>query len=214
MENVISNISRFYEEGAILVVSNPVDVMVMCADAGMRLPPGRVFGTGCMLDTSRLAICLADYFDVCTGDIKTCAAGEHGEGLFVLWSRTTVKGIPVSDYAKEAGIAFGDSEKETLVNRIKGAGASIISKKGRTHYGIAVCISRLAKCILNNEAITESVSSVFGGEYGIEGVALSVPCVVTKDGVTKRLEEKLLPDELKNLCSAAVMIKNMKAVIK
>lgn len=44
----------------------------------MGLPNGMVFGTGCMLDTSRFNRCIADYVGLSIGSIN--GFGEHGDG--------------------------------------------------------------------------------------------------------------------------------------
>ena len=45
LKNVVSNMKPYYNRGAILMVSNPVDILTYkCAEL-MDLPDGRVFGT-------------------------------------------------------------------------------------------------------------------------------------------------------------------------
>ena len=54
MKNVVDEIKKYYTHGAIMVVSNPVDILTYKCAEWMNLPNGKVFGTGCVLDTSRL----------------------------------------------------------------------------------------------------------------------------------------------------------------
>lgn len=53
MKNVVDQIKPYYTHSVIMVVSNPVDIMTHMIDKWMGLPNGVVFGTGCILDTSR-----------------------------------------------------------------------------------------------------------------------------------------------------------------
>ncbi len=61
LHNVLMNIQKYYTHGTILVVANPVDVLTAYTDRIMGLPNGQVFGTGCLLDTSRMIRTLSDY---------------------------------------------------------------------------------------------------------------------------------------------------------
>lgn len=66
-------------------------------------------------------------------------------------------------------------------------GAQIIEGKGKTHYGIATCVCYIADAILNKRATIVSVSSVLEGEYGIRNVAMSVPSIITSEGLRESL---------------------------
>ena len=48
-----------------------------------------------------------------------------------------------------------------------------------------------------------TVSAVLEGEYGLSGVSLGVPCVVSSKGVEQVLEVKLPPDEQRALEKSA-----------
>ena len=50
-ESTVSEMKKYYKQGVILVVSNPVDVITHYIAKEMNLPEGRVFGTGCILDS-------------------------------------------------------------------------------------------------------------------------------------------------------------------
>ena len=61
MKDVVDQVKKYYTKGAIMIVSNPVDVLVYQCSRWMELPNGLVFGTGCVLDSSRLTrlLCVA-----------------------------------------------------------------------------------------------------------------------------------------------------------
>ena len=86
-------------------------------------------------------------------------------------------------------------------------GAEIIHAKGKTHYGIATCVCYLAAAVLNQRLTVAPVSSPLQGEYGIEGVALSIPSLVGVNGVEHRLEEKWQEDEIMKLRNSANILK-------
>ena len=50
-DNVLTELKKYYNQGVILVVANPVDILTYYITKQMNLPKGRVFGTGCILDS-------------------------------------------------------------------------------------------------------------------------------------------------------------------
>lgn len=203
MKEVVGNIKKYYTHGVIMVVSNPVDILTYKVAEWMDLPNGKVFGTGCILDTSRLVRAISDYTDISIEAIKCSIVGEHGDTQFPLWSRLSIAGIPMDEYCDNVGLEWGDTQKERLYDKVRGMGASIIESKGRTHYGIATCVCSLADAVLNQRLTIAPVSSTLQGEYGINDVAISVPSIVGVNGVERRLEEKLSDEELRKLRTSA-----------
>ena len=203
MKDVTDNIKKYYTHGVIMVVSNPVDILTYKVDEWMGLPNGKVFGTGCILDTSRLIRAISDYTEIGIEAIKCNIAGEHGDTQFPLWSRLSIAGIPMDEYCENVGLEWAEEQKDILYNKVKDMGASIIEAKGRTHYGIATCVCSLADAILNQRLTIAPVTSTLQGEYGIRDVAISVPSIVGVNGVERRLEERLTMDELAKLLASA-----------
>ena len=87
-------------------------------------------------------------------------------------------------------------------------GMQIIKSKERTHYGIATCVCSLADAVLNQRLTVAPVTSPLEGEYGIEGVSLSIPSLVGVNGVEHRLEEKWLKEERLKLQYSAEILKD------
>lgn len=197
LHGVISSIKQYYTRGVIMVIANPVDVLTQKAHEWMGLPNGMVFGTGCMLDTSRFVRTIADYVGVSPGVISGYLVGEHGESQIPVWSRVTVGGISIADYCEEIGLPWTEDIRAQITLKTKNMGAEIIRTKGRTHYGIAICVCHLANAILNHRKTIASVSSPLAGEYGVSGVSLSVPSVIGPNGVQKRIHERWTQEEFR-----------------
>ena len=195
MKSVVSSIKAHYTRGIIMIVSNPVDIMTYKVAEWMNLPNGMVFGTGCILDTSRFVRLLADYIELSTGVINGYIIGEHGDGQIPVWSKVTIAGIPLDDFCKAANIELNDAIKQHIAAKVKTMGADIIAAKGKTHYGIATCVCYLADAIINQKPMIASVSSPLMGEHGCREVALSVPSIVGPSGVQQRIKEKWSSNE-------------------
>lgn len=208
MKDVSDEIARYYTRGAVMIVSNPVDILTYYCDRRLGLPNGTVFGTGCILDTSRLVRAAADYFNIRAAAVKGYVIGEHGESQVPVWSAIKVSGMAVEEYCLKKHSKWDASIKATIQTRVKNLGTNIISAKGRTHYGIATCVCMLTDAIINHKNVIASVSSPLTGEYGIDGVALSLPSKLCKNGVAERIITELEGQELEKLYLSAEKLKN------
>ena len=208
MKDVSDEIARYYTRGAVMIVSNPVDILTYYCDRRLGLPNGTVVGTGCILDTSRLVRAAADYFNIRAAAVNGYVIGEHGESQVPVWSAMKVSGVAVEEYCLKKHLKWDASIKATIQTRVKNLGTNIISAKGRTHYGIATCVCMLADAIINHKNVIASVSSPLTGEYGIDGVALSLPSKLCKNGVAERIITELEGQELEKLYLSAEKLKN------
>ncbi len=207
IRDVVDEIRPYYTHGAIMMVSNPVDIMTYKCAEWMDLPNGKVFGTGCVLDTSRLVRSIANYTKLNIEAIKCNIVGEHGDSQFPVWSRLAIAGVPMDEYCENVSLAWGDEQKQVLYNQTREMGAEIIGAKGRTHYGIATCVCSLADAVLNQRLTIAPVTSPLTGEYGIRDVSLSIPSIVGVNGVEHRLEEHWIDEEREKLQESANMLK-------
>lgn len=210
-KTVVDSIKQYYTRGVVLVITNPVDILVQKVSEWMELPNGMVFGSGCVLDTSRFIRSIADYVGMSTGVVHGYVVGEHGDGQVPLWSSVTVGGIPIADYCSEAGLDWNDDVKKEIALRTKNMGADIIKAKGKTHYGIATCVCYLADAIINQRPTIASVCSPLQGEHGVRGVSLSVPSVVGPSGVMQRIRERWAPEEYRAFFDTVELIRNVLA---
>lgn len=209
IKRVIDSVKEYYTRGCILVISNPVDILTQKVTEWMSLPDGMVFGSGCLLDTSRFIRNVADYLGLSTGVVHGYLVGEHGDNQVPVWSHMTVGGIPVEEYCLALSIRWDKEVKQDISRRTRDMGADIIQAKGKTHYGIATCICYLADAIINQKPTIASVSSSLMGEHGVRGVALSVPCVVGAAGIQQRIREKWNPEEYRGFFDAVEKVREI-----
>lgn len=209
LRSVIGSVQKYYTRGVMLVISNPVDILTHKADEWMGLANGMVFGSGCVLDTSRFVRTVADYIGLSTGVVNGYLVGEHGDGQVPVWSRVTVGGIPINEYCSEASLPWNEQIREEIAAKTRRMGAEIIKAKGKTHYGIATCVCHLADAVLNQRPTIVSVSSQLLGEHGVRGVSLSVPSVVGPFGVQQRIRERWAPEEYRGFFDAVEKVREI-----
>lgn len=194
-KSVCEEIKKYYNSGVVLVVSNPVDIITTKITEWLNLPKGLVFGTGCILDSSRFTNVIADYLKLNPEVVNAQVIGEHGASQIALWSKVTIAGMAIDEYCKSSDITFNGKIKKEIEDKVINMGTDIIKGKGKTHYGIATCVCYIADAILTKRATIISVSSVLSGEYGINGVSLSVPSIITSNGIERTLDDYLEKDE-------------------
>lgn len=208
MRNVVESIKPYYTKGVMMIVSNPVDIMTYACDQWMGLPNGKVFGTGCVLDTSRLVREIANYTHLNTEVVKCNIVGEHGDSQFPVWSRVAIAGVPIDEYCQNVGLKWDEDQKAQLDEKVKNLGGEIIKAKGKTHYGIATCVCSLADAVLNQRLTIAPVTSPLRGEYSIRDVSLSLPSIVGVNGVEMRLEERWSDQEFERFRKSARAVGN------
>ena len=208
IEDVVSKIQPYYTRGVIMMVANPVDILTYKCTELMGLPDGRVFGTGNILDTSRLVRLVADYTGLNTEMIRANIVGEHGDGQIPIWSMLSIAGVPIKEYCADVGLQWNARIRIEMEEKVRGLGAEIIAGKGKTHYGIATCVCYIADAILNQRLTIAPVTSVLHGEYGLYGVSLSVPSIIGVNGIERRLEEPWSDFEVERFNESARNLKS------
>lgn len=208
-KNVANEINRYYNKGLILIVSNPVDIVTYKMTQWLNLPYGKVFGSGCTLDTLRFKNVISNLVGNCDKTkVEAMVVGEHGESQVPLWSRVKVNNVNLETYCAIKNIKINEKIKQNLAQQVITMGSKIITGKGRTNYGIATCMVNIIGAIKNDKKQILSLSSVLKGEYGIEDVALSLPSVVGKNGIETVCIETFNSLEQQMLYKSSVIIKN------
>lgn len=195
MEEIMQGIIKETTNPIIIIVSNPVDVLTYYAQTHFDYPRGKIIGSGTLLDTARLRRLLGGKYLVDTKNVHGYVLGEHGETAFCTWSLVNVAGIPVDELDK---YFQSDSplDKDVLMDEVKNVGHEILNYKGYTNFGIATSVGRICKAIFLNELSVLPVSTSLTGEYKIKNVSLSIPCIISNQGVEKTLEIPLSDDEV------------------
>ena len=190
-KEITANIMKYYTQGVILVVSNPLDILTYMIQKWSGLPNGMVFGTGTSLDSSRFRYLLSKKFNVDVNNIHGYIIGEHGDTQFPAWSVTNIGGKKISDYCNDGSGVFNETDKPLITQEVITAGAQTIKYKGATYYAIAVVINSMVETILKNQNSIRTVSSILDGNYGVSDVALSLPSVIGANGVVRILDVAL-----------------------
>ena len=179
-----------------VIVTNPCDVLTVLAQEQTGLPPERIFASGTVLDTSRLRWKLAERAGVSTGSVHAYIVGEHGDTEFPLWSKATIGTVPILEWVTPRGDRMTVDELDHIAIDVRDAAYKVIQGKGATNYAIGLSSARIIEAILRDEHAVMPVSPVLHDFHGVDGVALSVPSVVSAAGAVPVRETQFDSREL------------------
>ncbi len=197
-----------------IMVTNPVDLLTQVALNVLGWPRHRIIGSGTVLDTSRFRAKLAKHCGIDTRNIHAYILGEHGDSEVAAWSLAHVAGVQMFDYCKMCHQCDYEEAFANITEEVRNSAYHIIDYKGSTFYGIGLSLTRISTAILRNENSVLTVSVLLEGEYDIEGVCLSVPCLVGEIGVERIITAPLSDEESKSLKASAETIKEAYNKIK
>ena len=185
LRGIVPEIAKRNREAILLVVSNPVDVLTWAAWKLSGYPANRVLGSGTVLDTARLKYLL-------------------GERLGV-----DSRSVPLDHFCELRGYYEHDKADEWLQREVRDSAYEIIRRKGATYYGVAMAVTRIAHAIVRDEHSVLPVSNLLQGQYGIDGLCMSIPAVVGRNGVEDTLEIPLSPAEREALAASAATLRQV-----
>lgn len=194
VNSIFTEVNKYNKDAIIIVLSNPVDILTtaICKITGRSSE--KVIGSGTLLDTARLQRYLADLFDITADDINLFLIGEHGDSSVIAWSSFRIMGMSIDEYiANEVGDE-ATINKYQYLDKVRTSAHKLIQAKGFSAYGVAAAACHLVGVIVNDTREILPVTTVLHGEYGIDGMAISVPCLVGAGGVidikNMKLDEK------------------------
>jgi L-lactate dehydrogenase len=196
-------------DAILLLVTNPVDVVTYAALRYSDLPPRRVFGSGTVLDSSRLRLLIADHCGVAVQSVHAYIAGEHGDSEIPLWSSAAIGSVPLLAWKVPGRPPLDAAAREDIHRRVVGAAGEIIRGKGATNYAVGLASARIIEAVLYDQRQVLPVSSLLDGQAGIHDVCLSLPSVVDRVGVELVLPSPLSEGEVTGLRRSADMVKGV-----
>ncbi len=202
VDALIPNIVKHAPHTLILMVANPVDVMTLRAADKAKLPEGRVFGSGTLLDTARFRLHLSKGIKISAKSIHTYILGEHGDSSFAATSTATIGGKPILSFPEMSPEHIQWAQDQTRKDAYK-----IISGKGATYYGIASAVTHIVETIMRDSKKIIPLSTPLTGQYGLNNVSLSLPCILGRSGVERVIDLPLSLAEQASLHNSAKMIR-------
>ncbi len=200
-------------DAVILFVANPVDIVTFAATKAVDAAPGHVFGSGTVLDSSRFRYLIAEQADLAVGNVHGLIIGEHGDSEISLWSSVSIGGVPAEQFRRDGVAVFDEQTRGRISSEVINAAYEIIAGKGATNLAIGLATARIVEAVLGDQHRVLPVSTVQHGAYGIDGVALSLPTVVSAHGAGQVLEVPLAVSELLGLQRSASTLREVQTAL-
>lgn len=208
-QSIIPEIVKQEFEGILLIVSNPVDILTYTAQKLSGYPENRVIGSGTVLDTARLKARLGEHLNVDSRSVHAFIVGEHGDSEIAAFSSANISGIPLDDFCEMRGHFNHVESTDRIAKEVRDSAYEIIARKGATYYGIAMSVKRICEVIIRDEKSILPISTRMHGEYGIEDVVLSMPCIVGANGYETKVPITLDQEEVTALHESAATLKKV-----
>jgi malate dehydrogenase len=115
---------------------------------------------------------------------------------------TTVGGVPLAEVATKEQI-------DRLVTRTREAGTEIVKLfgKGSAYFSPAWSALTMAESYLHDKRRIIACAALCEGEYGIQGLFIGVPCLISSKGLEKIFEIQLTAEEKAMLDKTVASVK-------
>jgi malate dehydrogenase len=184
--------------GVIIVVTNPVDPLVTRLHRRTGLDRRRLLGYT-LNDSLRLRTGLAKALGVPPGSVDAWVLGEHGDKSVPLLDRVSVNAVHVYPTTDQATRALEYARNWYVRHVALDSGRSSTWTSG---LGVARMVSAIG-----GDGELWPASVVLEGEYGIEGVAVTVPVTIGRGGAEQIHEWELGPGDLDALHDSAELVR-------
>lgn len=172
----------FKEDAILIMVTNPVDIMTYFALKYSGLPTNQVFGSGTILDTTRLKDTIAQRAEVSPRSVHAYVVGEHGDSQTIAWSNMAIGGIPVDQV-----LPLDEQEKSSVAEFIRFKADRLNKVKGETSFGIGAVVSSICTSIVLDERHVLPLSH-YQPDHDI---CFSTPAIIGRSGIVRSLDLQL-----------------------
>ena len=214
-KQVTAEITSRTGEAVVIMVTNPVDVLTYVAQELSGWSHGRILGSGTVLDSARFRYLLSDHCRVDPRNVHAYIIGEHGDSEVGVWSMTHIAGVRMADYCRHiCRRTCTDEDRAKILDQVRDSAYHVIESKGATYYGVSMALERITSAILRDENSVLTVSLRADGQYGLEGVCLSLPAIVNGNGVHRVIDASLPQEEREALQRSADVLKKTIAGVR
>ncbi|MFW5694426.1 MAG: malate dehydrogenase [Alkalispirochaeta sp.] len=184
--------------GTVVIATEPVDLMVMRFREKSGLDASRVVGLGGVLDSTRFRYALSRELGITTENITATVIGRHSDQMMPLVEYSRVNGVPVNTLMDDVHLA-------KVLDETRNAGDLIVemSQRSSSFYGPSAAAADVVQAIIWDTKRILPISFVWDGQYGISGVAMSLPTVLGFTGIERVLEPQLSQDQVQSLKKSA-----------
>ena len=210
---IIPQITAVNQDSIIVIATNPVDILTYISAQIVGLNQARVLGSGTVLDTARLRYLLSQHYGIDSRSVHAYIVGEHGDSELALWSLANIAGVRLVDFIGANGQGYDQAALDRIFDQTRNAAYEIIQRKKATYYAIGLGLLSIVDAVLRDQHTVMTVSSPLSEQYGVDGIAISMPTIVGRQGVEEVLNLPLSDAELAAFQSSARTLKDRLAEV-
>ncbi len=202
VSDIVQKVLKISPDCIIIVATEPVDLLTIMISRTFKVPRNKLLGLGCILDAARLKSAISRELAVSAENISAMVMGRDSDDMIILPEYTRVSGIPLFSLMPAEKI---ESLKQEVIQ-----GGNLIAELAEcpgSFYTPSAAAAEVVDSIYMDLKRILSVAVVLEGEYGIRGVALSLPCVIGKNGVERVLTPVLTESQKSALVKSAQAVK-------
>ena len=209
VKTVSSNLIENSPNTIIIVVSNPMDTMTYLVHKTTGLPKNRIIGMGGALDSARFKYRLAEALEAPISDVDGMVIGGHSDtGMVPLINKATRNSVNVSEFLSE-------ERMQQVVEDTKVGGATLTKLLGTSAwYAPGAAVSGMVQAIACDTKKIFPCSALLEGEYGLNDLAIGVPCVLGANGIEKIVNISLNDAEKAKLSESADGVKKTNGLLE
>ncbi len=203
VRSVGENLKKNAPNAFVIVITNPLDAMVLEMKKVTGFPAERVVGMAGVLDSARFQLFLARETGINAKDIRAMVLGGHGDTMVPILSATTINGVPIAEFLPKEKL-------DPIIARTANGGGEIVKLMGTSaFYAPATGAVAMARAFLKDEKRLLACAAFCTGQYGYSDMYIGVPCVIGAKGVEKIVELKLSAEEKAKLDNSAKAVKEL-----
>jgi malate dehydrogenase len=195
---VCEDVKRLAPGSVVINVVEPVDMITLLAQKCLGFDRMRVLGVGGLLSSTRLRYLVSNSLGVSPRDVTGMVIGPHRPSMVFLRDTIRVSGIPA--------VKLLPAEKlDSIVDEVRKAGDAILqmAQRSTSYYAPSAAVAALVEAIVRDTKAMMPVSVRLQGEYGLDGIAVSVPAQIGEKGAEKIISVKMSREEQKAFVDAA-----------
>jgi len=209
ISGIAQQIKKYCPNAFNIIITNPLDAMVYCYKQVTGFPKQKVIGMAGVLDTARFRTFVAMELNVSVEDVSAVVLGGHGPTMVPLPRLCTIGGVPLTELLSADKIA-------ALSQRTRDAGTEIVNLfgTGSAFFSPAASAVAMAESYLKDKRRVLPCAAYCEGEYGVKGLYIGVPAVISEKGAEKIIEIKLTAEEANQLKKTEEAVRKAVAELK
>lgn len=208
VKSVSENLVKHSPEVIIIIVSNPMDTLTYLVHQCTNLPKHKIIGMGGALDSARFKYRLSEALECPASDVDGMVIGGHSDtGMIPLTRLATRNSVRVSEF-------LSADKLEEVAQATMVGGATLTKMLGTSAwYAPGAAVSAMVHAIALDSKKIFPCSALLEGEYGQNGLAIGVPCVLGKNGIEQIVSIELDDAEKAKFAESSDAVKKTNSLL-